>query len=496
MAIEVGDKIYRNLPEQVEWLSNQFVRILEAFEELGTVMRYKGSVATYADLPTENNKVGDVYNVIDTGSNYAWDGEGWDEIGSTVDLSNLVTLNTEQDITAKKNLIDVGVKFSNTNNVGYTIQNRGDGYLSIYNNNNNVVYDFDNNGFINRSNQDLGSSTYKWKNIFLGNSSASISWKIEPTTWGSLRINDGSGNTYFAIYNSSGQKRVGAGVDATVDLGSSNERWKDLYLSGRIYLSDNAYIYGSNYYIYSKGHFYPDYLNTYDLGAPIYTWRNLYLAGAINPNSSGYGLTLPSTASLAANSELVDTGSAQTISGVKTFSNGIKTPIIDTTNEIAFKHNGAIRMVFTTQELRPQNANYFNLGSNGFKWNHLYLSGDLKDGTNSVAVAEIAKKPTTVTVEIDGQMTTEDISAHSGKIVVLAPGEQASGTWEVNFTLPSTIVAVGITKSGSTSIEITGTSITNHTLKITNLDELDQSSFCVIDLSDGLTAKVMAGRNF
>lgn len=51
--------------------------------ELGDVMRYKGSVATYADLPTDENEVGDVYNVLDTGVNYAWtEGGIWDEFGS------------------------------------------------------------------------------------------------------------------------------------------------------------------------------------------------------------------------------------------------------------------------------------------------------------------------------------------------------------------------------------------------------------------------------
>ena len=49
---------------------------------LGDVMRYMGSVATYDDLPTVDNQVGDVYNVLDTGANYAWTAAGtWDEFG-------------------------------------------------------------------------------------------------------------------------------------------------------------------------------------------------------------------------------------------------------------------------------------------------------------------------------------------------------------------------------------------------------------------------------
>lgn len=55
---------------------------------MGTVMRYKGSVATYADLPSTGNTVGDVYNVTDTGKNYAWTTEStWDDFGGAVTVS-------------------------------------------------------------------------------------------------------------------------------------------------------------------------------------------------------------------------------------------------------------------------------------------------------------------------------------------------------------------------------------------------------------------------
>ena len=53
-------------------------------------MTYKGSVPTYADLPTTGNKTGDIWNVTATGKNYAWDGTGWDDFGDFVDLSNYV----------------------------------------------------------------------------------------------------------------------------------------------------------------------------------------------------------------------------------------------------------------------------------------------------------------------------------------------------------------------------------------------------------------------
>lgn len=79
-------------------------------EQLGltTVYQYKGSVATYADLPTTGQKVGDVWNVetadpdhgIKAGDNVAWDGAQWDILGGNHDLSGYAQLNQANTYTA------------------------------------------------------------------------------------------------------------------------------------------------------------------------------------------------------------------------------------------------------------------------------------------------------------------------------------------------------------------------------------------------------------
>lgn len=79
-------------------------------EQLGltTVYQYKGSVATYADLPTTGQKVGDVWNVetadpdhgIKAGDNVAWDGAQWDILGGNPDLSGYAQLNLANTFTA------------------------------------------------------------------------------------------------------------------------------------------------------------------------------------------------------------------------------------------------------------------------------------------------------------------------------------------------------------------------------------------------------------
>ena len=46
-----------------------------------SVYKYKGSVATVAQLPTTNLTVGDIYDVQEDGQNYAWNGTTWDSLG-------------------------------------------------------------------------------------------------------------------------------------------------------------------------------------------------------------------------------------------------------------------------------------------------------------------------------------------------------------------------------------------------------------------------------
>lgn len=91
-------------------------------EQLGltTVYQYKGSVATYADLPTTGQKVGDVWNIetadpdhgIKAGDNVAWDGAQWDILGGNQDLSGYAQLNSANIFTAS-NTFRANIRVSN-----------------------------------------------------------------------------------------------------------------------------------------------------------------------------------------------------------------------------------------------------------------------------------------------------------------------------------------------------------------------------------------------
>lgn len=96
-------------------------------EQLGltTVYQYKGSVATYADLPTTGQKVGDVWNVetadpdhgITAGDNVAWDGAQWDTLGGNHDLSGYAQLNLANTFTAL-NTFRANIRVSNGSAAG------------------------------------------------------------------------------------------------------------------------------------------------------------------------------------------------------------------------------------------------------------------------------------------------------------------------------------------------------------------------------------------
>lgn len=104
----IADKAQVNVLEKVSVdgkalpISNKGVDIdLSEFAkkaDLTTVFNYKGTKATYAELPKTGNVTGDVWNVeaadpankIDAGDNVVWDGTKWDVLGGTVDLSGYV----------------------------------------------------------------------------------------------------------------------------------------------------------------------------------------------------------------------------------------------------------------------------------------------------------------------------------------------------------------------------------------------------------------------
>lgn len=105
--------------------------------------------------------------------------------------------------------------------------------------------------------------------------------------------------------------------------------------------------------------------------------------------------------------DYVDLSSEQTISGVKTFTNGIK--LGDDNYSIKKRSNGSVIDIYVNDTVNPtvvlgrssssfastirsNSTKVHSLGTADNQWKDLYLSGNLSDGTNNVSVADIAKK--------------------------------------------------------------------------------------------------------
>lgn len=76
--------------------------------DIAKAVNYKGSVNSYGELPKSAMAVGDMYNVatedkangIKAGDNVVYNGNSWDNMGGTIDLSGYATkadLNSKQD---------------------------------------------------------------------------------------------------------------------------------------------------------------------------------------------------------------------------------------------------------------------------------------------------------------------------------------------------------------------------------------------------------------
>lgn len=75
--------------DSVDWNNIQNKPDLALKSDLSSVYKYKGSKVNYAALPESGNEVGDVWNVEDTGMNYAWTGTGWDALGESFTIETI-----------------------------------------------------------------------------------------------------------------------------------------------------------------------------------------------------------------------------------------------------------------------------------------------------------------------------------------------------------------------------------------------------------------------
>ena len=142
------------------------------------VYKYKGSVATVADLPASGNTKGDIYDVQATGMNYAWNETEWDPLGQLITVDSALSASSTNPVQNKVVNTALGTKVAN--NAGNT--------LSV----GNWVQRNNNSGYIRLS----GGSTYSTgANLVLyGESNGDNSGRVR------LIANDGTNSRAITIY--------------------------------------------------------------------------------------------------------------------------------------------------------------------------------------------------------------------------------------------------------------------------------------------------------
>ena len=83
------DQTDANIKVVADDLANNYYNKSQVDSKFTSVYIFKGSVDSVEDLPTEGNVIGDVWNVRENDTNYAWTSEGWDALGGTAELASL-----------------------------------------------------------------------------------------------------------------------------------------------------------------------------------------------------------------------------------------------------------------------------------------------------------------------------------------------------------------------------------------------------------------------
>lgn len=121
-AVNKAEKTVEDAKQIIVEIPTEYVRTetFEAFRDeitskVSSVYHFKGSVADYDSLPIIN-EIGDVYNLLDSGANYAWTSTGWDKLSETLDLSNYVERSVFNELLSRVETLEQTMKEDETAN--------------------------------------------------------------------------------------------------------------------------------------------------------------------------------------------------------------------------------------------------------------------------------------------------------------------------------------------------------------------------------------------
>lgn len=113
---------------RIEVLLVELINYIET--GLSSVFHYRGSVQAYSDLSSITNpEVGDVYNVIADGMDYAWTGEAWDSLGTLVIVASEITPDGQAPVTSQAIYNALATKVDKINGKGLSTNDFTDALL-------------------------------------------------------------------------------------------------------------------------------------------------------------------------------------------------------------------------------------------------------------------------------------------------------------------------------------------------------------------------------
>ena len=86
----VSDVIQTFGNQAMQQIATSYYGKSEIDQMLVGAMNYKGTKATTSELPSSGNSQGDVWHITADGSEWAWNGSSWEELGTAIDLSGYV----------------------------------------------------------------------------------------------------------------------------------------------------------------------------------------------------------------------------------------------------------------------------------------------------------------------------------------------------------------------------------------------------------------------
>lgn len=410
-----------------------------AIDGLGTVFTIKGSVDTVADLPTTGNNIGDVWYVKSESVGYVWlDDDGtlrWEQLGATIDVSNLVDLTSSQTITGIKNFKEdvnfqsyfdgsyfhhANINFYNgrESSINMTIGSfiggeafiEADTLLFTSRSDSENLFKLDSRGFFPLGNEfrDLGTTDRPWKDIYLQHAIYTPNKDIlvddiiledDLNTTLTNYCRKDTAETITGAWKFNNAKFLVSGNDYRNPLTSpAVENSEKRYLLGVPALSSkysniNTSCYMENGILYSNGSQVVDLTSDQTMTGQKSLDKALIKQLTINTDSPWkfvqYGSGTTETLDFLPNSD------------VKTFR--IVDPFRSSGVEFRFSHDN------TQNNISPVKDKETALGLAAKRWKRVYTN-EISDGTTNFTVSQLAKKSDAGGVEISLTGTSGTLS--------------------------------------------------------------------------------------